>query len=108
MISIVVQISGSGEEKRGSHVQNDLIVSDSQAVIVGTQKLFSFYHSKKERDIKTPYLNIVDGDIISIEILSIANNTTMHRVIEHTISISGEKGVTSSISLEGDYVPPVD
>lgn len=108
MISIVVQISGSGEERRGGHVQNDLIISDSQAVIIGTQKLFSFYHGKKQREIKIPYQDIKDGDIVSVEVLSISNKTTMHRVMEHEISISKSRGVISTVSLEGDYVPPVD
>ncbi len=108
MISIVVQISGSGEEKQGGHVQNDLIISEGQAVIVGTQELFSFYHSRKQREVKTSYKNIMDGGIVSVEVLSVSSKTTMHRILEHSISITKEKGAVSTILLEGDYVSPVD
>lgn len=105
VISVLVQMSGT-VLRQGGHIQRDLISTETQAIEVGTQDVFSFFHSKKLRRINVPYIGVLDGSIASVEVLSISNKSINHRIIGTDISLSLERGVQESISLEGDYVAP--
>ena len=106
-ISVIVRKSGTTEERRGRAIQNDLIVTQAQAVVVGTQELFSFYHTRKKRDITgVPYVGAKDGELAVIDVLSISPPNIIHRVTGTKISINVGRGIKEVISLEGDYVNP--
>ena len=105
VVSVLVQMSGT-VLRQGGHVQRDLIVTDGQAVEVGTQDVFSFYYSKKLCRINIPYTGVLDGKIASIDVLSISNKVINHRIIGTEISLSLEDGIREAITLEGEYVAP--
>ena len=106
-ISIVIQKSGTTEERRGKAIQNDLIVTEAQAVVVGIQSLFSFYHTRKKRDVSgIPYIGVKDGEVALIAVMSISESNIIHRVTGTKISIDLQSGIREVVSLEGDYVNP--
>ena len=106
-ISVIVRKSGTTEERRGKAIQNDLIKTNAQAVVIGTQSLFSFYHTRKKRDISgVPYIGVKDGEIAVVDVLSISNSNITHRVTGTKISINIKTGIREIVSLEGDYVNP--
>lgn len=105
VISVLVQMNGT-VLRQGGHIQSDLIITNGQAVEVGTQEIFSFYYSKKLRRISIPYTGVLDGKIASIDVLSISNKVINHRIVGAEISLSLEDGIREVITLEGDYVAP--
>lgn len=106
-ISIVVQKSGTLEERRGDSVQNDLIATEAQAVKIGTQKIFSFYHTRTIRIISgIPYVGVLDGQLAQIEVSSISPANFIHRITNINITIKLDKGIKEVITVEGQYVDP--
>ena len=104
-ISIIVQIAGT-TLRQGSNIQNVLIVTEGQAITVGTQELFSFYHSRKNRTIELPYVGVLDGEIASVEILSLTKPNKNHLINGTSINLSLENGINEIIAIEGEYEDP--
>lgn len=106
-ISIVVQKSGTTEERRGDSVQNDLITTNAQAVIIGKQKIFSFFHSRTKRGISgIPYTGVKDGELAQIDVASISPANVIHRITGTQITVTLSQGIRENISVEGNYVNP--
>ncbi len=106
-ISVVVQKSGTTEERRGASVQNDLINTDAQAVVIGKQKIFSFFHTRTVRNISgIPYIGVKDGELAQIDVASISPANIIHRITGTQISITLSQGIRENISVEGNYVDP--
>ena len=104
-ISIIVQIAGT-TLRQGSNIQNDLIVTEGQAITVGTQELFSSYHSRKNRIIELSYVGVSDGEIASVEILSLTKPNKNHLINGTSINLSLENGINEIIAIEGEYEDP--
>lgn len=106
MISLIVQMTGTGEEKRGAYFQSNLIVCEPQAVHVGLQLLFSFFYTKKNRTVICPYASEMDGDLLTLDISSVSVREAVHRIANKTIQISKDSGARVSFDLEGEYESP--
>ena len=106
-VSIVVQKSGSGDEKRKESITSPLINTEPQAVIVGKQAIYDWYFRYKEYTFVTPYRGITDGDIIEFSCVT-PNIHSKYRVKSVQIDITPNSGVMVSLGVEGEYDDPID
>ena len=104
-VSIVVQKSGTGEEKRKLSISSPLIDTEPQAVIVGKQELYSWFYRTKNYKLSVPYRGLLDGDIVGIYCDNPSVNSK-YRVTSLQIKISKKSGVSVNMTVEGEYDNP--
>jgi len=105
VVSIVIQKTGSGEEKRKTTISSPLITTEPQAVIVGKQELYSWYYRCKQYKLSVPYRGLMDGDIVGIYCDNPEVNSK-YRITSMAINIDKNKGVSVNMNVEGEYADP--
>lgn len=104
-VSVIVQKTGSGEERRKTTISSPLITTEPQAITVGKQELYDWYYRYKQYKLLVPYRGLMDGDIVGIYCDNPEVNSK-YKINSITINITKDKGVSVAMNVEGEYIDP--
>lgn len=104
-ISVLVKASPVGDDRIGEIYSNPLIGTEAQAVEVGMQILWGFFHSREQNSISVPYTSgIKDSSKVTLSVGALPPGRTSYRVTNMTITVTGQiRKVRMALDLEGRY-----
>lgn len=102
MISIKC-IRGPGD-KEAPKIQDDLITTEHLAVLRGTACLDEVFYNRTYRTIRTPYADILDGQVAKVVDPQIATGNYLLRRVE--ISIEQQGKIAMILEMEGEHEDP--